>query len=307
MFEQYLAENESLMLDGGLATEIEAQGMSIDSALWSAELLKSNPGAIVDAHLAYLRAGAECIITASYQASRKSMKPFGIEGEDADELIVSSVALARQAVTDYLRENPSCTRRRLVAASVGPYGAALHDGSEYTGIYDTDEAGLIEFHRDRLQLLDNSGADVLACETIPSIAEARALALLLRDAKTPAWVSFSCCDSTRISDGIPIRDAAAIFATIPNVVAVGVNCTAPNHISSLIREITLAVPEKAIVVYPNSGETYRSRDNSWHGTVTPTDCAEAAATWQQDGATIIGGCCRMGPAHIGAMKKMLRT
>jgi len=306
MFERYLAAGETLLLDGGLATEIEAQGISIDSDLWSAELLRSNPGAIVDAHRAYLEAGAECIITASYQASRKSFEPAGISKSEADELIGSSVALANRAVSDYLQEKPSAAKRPLIAASIGPYGAALHDGSEYTGIYDTDEAGLMDFHRDRLQLLDNSGADVLACETIPSIAEARALASLLRQVKTPAWVSFSCCDSTRISDGTPIREAASLFTSNKKVPAVGVNCTSPIHISSLICELKSAVPEKAIVVYPNSGETYRSADNSWHGTVTPLECAQAALAWAHDGASVIGGCCRMGPAHINSMKKMLK-
>ena len=305
MFEQLLQKRLPIILDGGLATELESQGIRLTSDLWSAQLLKTNPQAIVDAHRAYLDAGAQCIITASYQASRKGLMSRGFSAWEADQLIASSVALAKQARNEFLADCPERSLVPVIAASIGPYGATLHDGSEYTGIYDLDEAGLRDFHHDRLALLDRSGADVLACETIPSFAEARALANLLLDVETPAWISFSCRDGKHICDGTPIREVAELFREHPKVLAIGVNCTPPELVSSLIAELKAALPEKTIIVYPNSGETYESADNSWHGFVSPEDCAAAATEWQQAGAQLIGGCCRVGPDQIRAIREQL--
>ena len=305
MFETLLQKYAPIVLDGGLATELESQGIRLTSDLWSAILLKTNPRAIVDAHRAYLDAGAQCLITASYQASRQGLMSRGLSSWEADQLIASSVALAKQARNEFLADRQDDSMIPLIAASIGPYGATLHDGSEYTGKYDLDEAGLRDFHQDRLRVLDRSGADVLACETIPSIAETRALADLLQDVDTPAWISFSCCDSEHICDGTPIREAAALFREHPTVLAVGVNCTPPEFVTQLIGELKTVVPDKAIVVYPNSGETYQAKDNSWHGFVSAEDCAASAVQWQQAGAQLIGGCCRIGPEQIRAMEQAL--
>lgn len=305
MFEQLLQKRLPIVLDGGLATELESQGMRLTTDLWSAALLKANPQAIVDAHRAYLEAGAQCIISASYQASRKGLMSRGLSTWEADQLIAGSVALAKRARNEFLANHADETLVPIIAASVGPYGATLHDGSEYTGNYDLDEAGLSNFHRDRLLLLDRSGADVLACETIPSIVEAHALAGLLQDVETPAWISFSCRDATHLCDGTPIRTAAELFRNHPKVLAVGVNCTPPEFISSLIGELKPVLSDKPIVVYPNSGETYQADDNSWHGFVSPESCAASAMEWQQAGAQLIGGCCRVGPDQIRAIREQL--
>jgi len=305
MFEQLMQQGSPIILDGGLATELESQGVRIDSALWSAAVLKSAPDAIVSAHRAYLDVGAQCIISASYQASRRGFMSLGLSEWEADQLIVSSVALAKKARNEFLAETREPTVIPAIAASVGPYGATQHDGSEYTGVYDLDAAGLREFHRDRLMLLDRSGADVLACETIPGFVEAKVLAELLLDITTPAWISFTCGDSTHLSDGTPLKDAAALFREHPKVLAVGVNCTAPELISSLLGELTQAAPGKAFVVYPNSGEKFRAEDNSWHGFASPEECARSAVEWYRLGAVIIGGCCRTGPEHIRAIRKKL--
>jgi homocysteine S-methyltransferase len=189
----------------------------------------------------------------------------------------------------------------MVAASIGPYGATVHDGSEYTGDYDIDEEGLRQFHAGRLHLLDRSGADVLACETIPNFSEAAVLHDLLMDVELPAWVSFSCRDERCISDGTPLQEVAKIFRDHPRVLALGVNCTAPHLITSLIGEIRMAAPDKAVVVYPNSGETYEVEDNSWRGTASPTDWAVETSAWLNAGAKIVGGCCRVGPEQIIAI------
>ena len=177
-------------------------------------------------------------------------------------MILRSVELAIQARDEFMADNPG-TDPPMVAASVGPYAAAMHDGSEYTGAYDTSARSLRDFHESRLALLDTSAADLLACETIPSYLEAQVLAELLRDVRGPAWVSFCCRDEQHISDGKPLREAALLFRDHPQVLAVGINCTPPQYVSQLIRVLRDATPGQAIVVYPNSGETFRSADNSW--------------------------------------------
>jgi homocysteine S-methyltransferase len=301
-FLDWLAREDTLLLDGGLATELEAQGHDLDDPLWSAALLLRDPGAIVDAHRAYLDAGAQCIISASYQASREGLSRLGLSPLEADRLIAGTVDLAHEAIEQFMREHPD-TARPLVAASVGPWGAVQHDGSEYNGDYAIDDKGLRAFHAERLPVLDQAGADVLACETIPNATEAKVLAGLLRRMRTPAWISFACSDGEHLNDGTLLAESARRFRDHPTVVAVGVNCTPPQFIDSLIEVLKSAVPDKAIVVYPNSGERYDARDNSWHGTVSPVECAAAAMRWRKAGAMIIGGCCRMGPRHIAAIRK----
>jgi homocysteine S-methyltransferase len=305
-FAAAVGEQRPIILDGGLATQLETQGCDISNALWSASLLKIDTQAIVDASRAYLDAGAECIATASYQASRDGFATLGIAANEADALMLLSVELAERARDAYLRDNANCAYMPMIAASIGPYGAALHDGSEYTGRYRVSENELRAFHIDRLSLLDSSGADVLALETVPSIMEARLLSELLRDCATPAWVSFSCCDQKHICDGTRIETAVGVFRGHPTVLAVGVNCTSPQYLPPLIRAIRSTLPDIAILAYPNSGETYNVTNNTWSGTVSPLDCATAALTWVFAGATLVGGCCRMGPEHISAMAKRLR-
>jgi len=296
-----------VLLDGGLATELEANGHDISGVLWSAMLLHTDPQAIVDTHRAYLNAGADIIISASYQASRAGFHQLGISADDADALIASSVALARQARDQHSQENPGMARRRLVAASVGPYGAVLMDGSEYTGAYGVSRAVLHDFHAQRLRVLDHSDADVLACETIPSMLEAEVLADLLTETCTPAWISFSCRNDTEISDGTAIANVAALFQEHPGIVALGVNCTPPQYVTSLIKALVSVVPNKAVLAYPNSGERYEASDNSWSGVVTEEDFAAAALGWVAAGASLVGGCCRVGPKHIAAIAEALTT
>ncbi len=306
IFEEALLRDEPVLLDGGLATELETQGFDIAGELWSAALLESNPGAIINAHRAYLDAGADCIISASYQASRPGFMSLGLSAAAADQLIVSSVELARTARDEFLAANLDIKRTPIVAASVGPYGAALADGSEYTGSYDISAAELREFHTSRLEILDRSGADVIACETIPDLVEAQVLCELLRDVATPAWIAFSCRDEQRISDGTLLREVVAMFADHPRVLAAGVNCTPPGLITALIGEVLKGAPRKAVVVYPNSGETYHAADNSWSGTACDLDGGFPVSDWHDAGAKLIGGCCRTGPAHIEAIGARLK-
>lgn len=304
-FVQALQWDRPIILDGGLATQLESMGFDIGGALWSAQLLDRNPRAIVDAHLAYLDAGAECIISASYQASRGGFTSIGKTEAEADELVASAVALAQVARAEFLENNPGSERQPLVAASVGPYGAIMQDGSEYTGDYKVSGRELCEFHTQRLSVLDGTGADLLAVETIPNIIEAQVLSELLADVDTPAWVSFCCRNECNISDGTSLATAAQLFAGHPKVLAVGINCTPPQYVSSLIPIVKFAAPDKAIVVYPNSGETYHADDNSWSGTACDFDDAFDIISWRKAGAKLIGGCCRTGPSDIAEMRTRL--
>jgi homocysteine S-methyltransferase len=295
-FAAALGRDTPLIIDGGLATQLEAQGCDIGNALWSASLLLDQPEEIVAASRAFIEAGAECIATASYQASREGFAQRGISAEKADELMRLSVELAVKARGD---------SEALVAASIGPYCAVLHDGSEYRGDYGISAEALHEFHADRLRLFDESEADVLACETIPSILEAEVLAELLASCETPAWVSFSCPDAEHISDGTLVEDAAVIFKDHSTVLAVGLNCTPPQYVTQLINRFRDVLTGKPIIVYPNSGETWDAEKGEWSGTASPVDFANAARKWVGAGARIVGGCCRTGPDHIGSIREAL--
>jgi homocysteine S-methyltransferase len=278
-FADLLRRQGFVLLDGGLATELEARGHDLRDPLWSARLLRDAPAEIRAVHESYVAAGADCLITASYQATPGALGP---------RHLLLSVALAREA-------GP-----KLVAASVGPYGAALADGSEYTGDYG--DVDLARWHRDRFEALDGSDADLLACETIPSFPEARALAGLL--SRKAAWFSFSCRDGKRIADGTPIRECARFLDGFDLVCAIGVNCTAPRHVESLVGEVRAATG-KPVVAYPNSGERWDAATRGWTGARDPSGFADAAVRWLRAGAALLGGCCRTGPDHVRRMRERL--
>ncbi|MBN6057050.1 homocysteine S-methyltransferase [Nonomuraea sp. RK-328] len=285
----------TLVLDGGLATHLETLGADLSDELWSARLLMEDPDLIRRVHADYFAAGASVATTASYQASIPGFLRRGASVAQAERLIRLSVELAAQARDE--------AGGGLVAASVGPYGACLANGAEYTGDYDLGEEGLLAWHRPRWEILASAGADLLACETIPSYAEARALARLLKE--TPglkAWVSFSCRDGEHISDGTPIREAAALFTGDPQVVAVGANCTAPRHVPGVIAALAGGLP---VVVYPNSGETWDAANRRWLGLTDPVEYGQAAKEWERAGASLIGGCCRTTPDHIRQIRNHL--
>lgn len=304
--EAFLREQGSLILDGGLATELEARGYDLSDALWSARLLHDAPQVIKQIHLDYLKAGADCIITASYQATVAGFMSKGYSDREARDLLRRSVSLAREARDEFWARpgNRQGRRRPLVAASIGPYGAFLADGSEYQGHYGLSQEQLLAFHEPRWRLLAGCGPDLMACETIPSAVEARALAILVRDvSRIPAWISFSCCDSHHLSDGTPIVDIVSQIHGGPKIVALGVNCTPPRFIASLVHDVR-SVTEKPIVVYPNSGERYDATKKEWVGRSAPLDFGAHSRAWRQDGAALIGGCCRTTPAHIMEIRRV---
>jgi len=305
-FTPFLDRNGVVILDGGLATELEKLGQSLNSSLWSAGILLSAPDAIQKVHRLYLDAGADCIASASYQASVKGFTEWGLSTEEAAALIKTSVELACSERDRFASEHPDRIRP-LVAASIGPYGAYLSDGSEYRGDYSIERNSLRAFHERRLELLADSDADLIAFETIPNAAEAAVLLELLEQTDDGrAWFSFSCKDDRTISDGTPIAECARMLAESDRVLAIGVNCTAPSLIDSLIDHIRSSAPEKEIVVYPNSGEVFDAVSKTWSGNTDPEECAVSSSRWLQRGARIIGGCCRYGPDHIEAVRNVWR-
>ena len=301
---QWLARRPHLILDGALATELERRGADLRDALWSARLLIEQPELIRAVHLDYFRAGADVATSASYQATFEGFARRGLDTEAAAALMRRSVELAQEARAQWLQERPASDARPtpLVAASVGPYGAMKADGSEYRGDYGLDEEALMAFHRPRLEVLKATGADLMACETLPCLAEARALARLMDELGLRGWISFSCRDGEHTSQGEPIGDCAAALAPFASVVAIGVNCTAPQHIASLVRAIR-ARSDRPVLVYPNAGEVWDAQAKVWRA---GPECAHRAfdaqaMDWAGAGAQLIGGCCRTSPADIAAL------
>jgi homocysteine S-methyltransferase len=229
---------------------------------------------------------------------------LGYDQASAGALILKSVQVAEEARKRFLLSHPD-QGSPLIAASIGPYGAYLANGSEYRGDYGISDQELAAFHEPRIKLLDASAADVFACETIPSFQEAAVLSDLLQHCSKPAWVSFSCKDDQHISDGTPIEECAALFAHHPTVFAIGVNCTSPQYISGLIRYIKAKAGDKKIVVYPNSGAVYDPESKTWSALSEASSCEMMVKEWMDLGADIIGGCCGIGPEQIQAMGKII--
>lgn len=284
------------VLDGGMASELEYLGADINGPLWSAHVLEEAPEKIVAVHRAYIEAGAEIIETASYQVSRMGYAEVGLDPSHADAALLRSVALAKKAAGFYPE------RRVLVAASLGPYGAALHNGAEYHGNYNCTFDDLVEFHRQRIEVLAFAPAaespDLLAFETLPSLAEAEAIGQALsHHPEIPVWFSFTCRDQEHVAHGELLRQCALAVGDYMQTVAIGINCTHPTFVGSLIAELR-AASDKPIVVYPNSGEGWDAEHRRWTGSSDPCAYGEEAREWFAAGAQIIGGCCRTRPGHI---------
>ncbi|WP_232828223.1 homocysteine S-methyltransferase [Kribbella monticola] len=282
------------ILDGGMSNALEDRGHDLSDELWSARLLRDAPGEIAAVHRAYYEAGATFATTASYQASVSGFAKAGVPRDEAERLITSSVTIARQ-VRDALAVDG---RQRFVAASVGPYGAVLADGSEYRGRYGVSKAFLRDFHRPRLELLVAAGPDLLAVETIPDVEEAEVLVELIDEIAFPAWVSYSVAGG-RTRAGQPLEDAFAVGST--HLVAVGINCCAPEDVQEAVEQA--AVSGKPVVAYPNSGEGWDAGGRGWTGDAS--NSTSLAPAWAAAGAEYIGGCCRVGPDDIRALARTL--
>lgn len=303
------------VIDGGFATQLEKHGASINDPLWSALCLIKDPHLIKRVHMEYLEAGADVLITSSYQATLPGFLSKGLSMEEAESLLEKSVKLAieaRDKFWDSFKDVPGHSyNRALVAASIGSYGAYLADGSEYSGCYgpDTNLEKLKDFHRHRLQILVNAGADLLAFETIPNKLEAQACVELLKEEniEIPSWICFSSVDGENAPSGESFQDCLDILNKSNKVNAIGINCAPPHFIESLIGKFK-GLTSKAIVVYPNSGEVWDGRAKRW----LPSKCFGDdkfelfAARWRDAGAQLIGGCCRTTPSTVRAISNALR-
>lgn len=299
----------ALVIDGALATELEHRGYNLKDDLWSAKILLEQPQAIQQLHYDYFKAGADCAITASYQATLEGFMKRGLNEQEALALIQRSVKLAIEARDEFWADDANHAGRSkpFVAASVGPYGAYLADGSEYRGNYGLTEEQLMDFHRPRMQALIDAGAELLACETIPTPIEARALVKLLGEFQSiHAWISFSCRDEAHVNEGERLAECIRQVEASPFVDAVGVNCTSPRFIPSLIREVKKAT-NKPVLVYPNSGETYDATKSDWDGHPIYESFGEEAKVWYEAGARLIGGCCRTSPTDIQDIARWVRN
>lgn len=295
------------MLDGGLATELERRGCDLCDRLWSAALLAERPEAIRDVHLAYLRAGADCITTSAYQASLPGFVAAGHTPAAAEQLYRSSVRLAFEARERWCAERGLRLEDRaapLVAMSIGSYGAFLADGSEYRGHYPAAAAEVRAFHRERLALAVDelrqwTDHPLLAFETVPSLAEAVTLTgLLAEHPGVTAWVSFSCDGAEETAEGQLLAECARRLSSCAQLIAVGVNCTSARDVSQQVR--ALAAAGDPVIAYPNAGGAYDAASKRWLGADAEPGVREFGA-WRESGARVLGGCCRTTPASTARL------
>lgn len=286
------AQPGPVLIDGGLSTQLERLGCALTDPLWTARALLDEPAAIVAAHQAFIDAGAQVVTTPSYQVSRLGFIATGRPAADADDALIASIALARDAVAD---------RDVLVAASVGPYGAITNDGAEYRGRYGLSHDALVDFHAERIGILASARPDLLAVETIPDLVEVAALVEVLPD-DVPSWVSVTLADAAHLRAGQPITEFASIVAGHPGIVAIGVNCSEPHVVAPALRRLRAATT-LPLVAYPNAGGSWDASTKSW--TAPRQAPANAVLEWIDAGANIVGGCCGTAASDIAAMRATL--
>jgi len=307
--ETILNQQPAVVIDGALATELERRGYDLKDDLWSAKILLEQPQAIQQLHYDYFVAGADCAITASYQATVQGFVRRGLNEKEAIALIQKSVQIASAARDEFWANKANRTGRSkpFVAASVGPYGAFLANGEEYVGNYGLSKKELMDFHRPRMKALVESNPDMLACETIPSLIEAQAIASLLGEfPHITAWISFSARDEKHISEGQAFADCVRLLNGNPQIAALGINCTSPKYIPALIRE-GKKLTAKPILVYPNLGEGYDAQKQDWDGPPATESFGKEARGWFDAGARLIGGCCRTTPEDISVIAQWVRN
>lgn len=300
-----LEQKKHIVIDGALASELQRRGCDLNDSLWSAKVLIEQPELIQQVHYDYFVAGADCAITASYQATPMGFAPKGIELEESIKLIKTSVKLAQQAKMQYLNDIKQ-DKALFIAGSVGPYGAYLANGSEYTGDYQLSESEFIAFHKDRVAALIDEGVDILACETMPSFLEIKALAKLIQQfPMVNCWFSLTLKDQKHISDGTPLTEVIEYLNSIEQIVSVGINCIALEKVTPAL-EVLSKLTSKPLIVYPNSGEQYDPTTKQWHKN-HDHNCtfANQLDVWINLGAKLIGGCCQTTPDDIVEIHQLL--
>ena len=306
--EEILQKQKVFILDGALGTQIQKNGHDVNDSLWSAKFLNEDTSVIKEVHKQYLEAGADCIITSSYQASIEGFLKKGFSKEKAIELIKLSINIAKEARDEFWEtfEDKQTRIKPLVAASIGPYGAYLADGSEYSGDYKISDEELKDFHKKRLEIIVETNPDILACETIPLLKEAKIISDLLKQyPHIASWITFSAKNENYTNAADDIKECMTYLNTQEHISAVGINCTAPQYIPMLIENIK-SVCSKPIVIYPNGGSRYNPITKLWErGELSAQDFAKLAYLWYTKGATVIGGCCETTPNEIECIRKTL--
>lgn len=307
---QHLLNHQSfVILDGGLATELERKGANLNDPLWSAKILYEQPNIIYEVAYEYLEAGADIIASASYQASIPGFLEKGFSEETALSLIQKSVSIAVQARDDFWKKlvNRIDRVKPLVAASIGPYGAYLADGSEYRGNYKVDVPTLTHFHQQRLEILSQSRADLIAFETFPDLREAHLVMQLLEKVSAKvAWLSLTLKDATHISDGYPLASAISELSKYPQLAAIGFNCVPPHQVSEILKPLK-KITTKPLLVYPNNTGGWDAAQQCWIPNKDDQPFESYALEWYQFGANIIGGCCHTGPKEIQRVRKVIQS
>jgi homocysteine S-methyltransferase len=294
-----------MVIDGAMSTALERMGCNLADSLWSAKILTEAPEKIAQVHYDYFKAGADASITASYQATIPGFMAKGYTRKEAENFIVKSVELLREARDRWWKEEGSRSNRAypLCLGASGPYGAYMADGSEYRGHYPVGPEELARFHRRRMELLWNAGADVLLFETHPSLTETLVEAEMAERMEVPYWISFSCMDGGHTCEGTPIETCMeALSRHHPHLVMVGVNCTRPEYMPELIRRMKRSTT-LPVAVYPNSGEIYDPKTKTWHGNKTPGEFGSWAMEWMEAGASAVGGCCRTVAEDIAEVRE----
>ncbi|MGP7816648.1 homocysteine S-methyltransferase [Niallia sp. 01092] len=301
-----------VILDGAIATEIEKKGVNIQNELWSTKAVIDNPDSIKQVHMDYFKAGADIATTNTYQASIDGFRKNGWTKEEAEKLIKKTVSIAKEARDDFwenaLEQDKVARSFPLVAGSIGPYGAYLANGAEYTGDYTLTDEEFEQFHLPRMQLIKEAKADLFAFETIPNFKESKALAKMLTSyfPNDYAWLSFSIADEKHVSDGTPLKEAVSYFNSYDNICAIGVNCTSMLHIPDVIKTLKEAT-SKPIVIYPNAGGSYDAVTKTWTAEQDDDHYGQITKKWHHDGAGLIGGCCRTTPQHIQQINDWVRS
>lgn len=299
-----IRERGSVVIDGAMSTALEKLGCDLNNRLWSARILADDPEKIRTVHAQYFEAGADVAITASYQATAAGFADAEINETEAARLIRLSVTLAREARDAYERNPPN--RPLLVAGAVGPYGAYLADGSEYTGRYHLTDDAYREFHRVRLDALKAAGADLIAVETQPKLEEVAVLLKMLEARELSAWVTFTLADEGHLPDGTLVEDAARLCATSPAVDALGLNCVKRELAAGALKRMA-SVTDLPLILYPNSGETYDAATKTWHHPVGGPGWQHFVGPWQSLGVKCLGGCCRTLPSDIVEIARLMKA
>lgn len=299
-----IRERGSVVIDGAMSTALEKLGCDLNNRLWSARILADDPEKIRTVHAQYFEAGADVAITASYQATAAGFADAEINETEAARLIRLSVTLAREARDAYERNHSN--RPLLVAGAVGPYGAYLADGSEYTGRYHLTDDAYREFHRVRLDALKAAGADLIAVETQPKLEEVAVLLKMLEARELSAWVTFTLADEGHLPDGTLVEDAARLCATSPAVDALGLNCVKRELAAGALKRMA-SVTDLPLILYPNSGETYDAATKTWHHPVGGPGWQHFVGPWQSLGVKCLGGCCRTLPSDIVEIARLMKA